>query len=504
MLSNALGAAVAIFYFTRLHTASTWTPDDVGRTTVDGIVIAVMVVVGVVVAARLWFQTPVTWLEAAKADEEPPPAIQRQAVELPLRIALLTYVGWIVAGLAVATNVMIHGSPNAPDWSRIIQVLVGMVAIIGPLTTVLEYLAIERSWRPYLPRFFPNDRPNMGLVYVQAFRLPIRWRLMILFLVSTAPVVVLAMLSYNLAVEIAGSADPSQLLPGLFRMDVLIVGISIFVAIAVARSVATSVIEPLEQLQRLLIRVRDGDLNAKMPVASNDELGVLAYGFNAMVGGLRQEEVIRELFGRYVTREVAEHAIQFGAAPGGELIEASVIFADIRGFTTLTEASDPNTLIEMLNRYFRLAASVVVGHGGMVNKYGGDSILAVFGTPLNPANDHAERAFTAALDLPGALARFNEDQRARGEPRIEIGIGIATGPILAGNVGSEDRLEYTVIGDAVNLASRLQTMTRELDATILIADSTARVVADHRTLEEIGQLAVRGKHVPVTVYTVRR
>jgi adenylate cyclase len=500
VLSNVLGAGVAIFYFTRLRAPDLGSAGSIGRITGDSVAITILVVVAIVMVARWRLRAPISWVEGAPPGGEPSPELQRQAIEVPLACAEVTYGGWIIAGLAGAANVLVHTWATGPDWSRTGQVLLGMVGIIGPLTTVLVYLAAERVWRPYLPRFFPKDE----IVYTQAFRMSIRWRLTILFLVSTAPVVVLAMLSYDLAVEIAGSADPSRLLPGLFRMDVLIVSVSLVIAYAVARSVATSVIEPVERLQQSLIEVRDGNLDAQVPVMSNDELGVLAYGFNAMVRGLRQEEVIRELFSRYVTREVAEHAIQFGAAPGGDLIEASVLFADIRGFTTLTEASAPATLIEMLNRYFRLASSVVVAHGGMVNKYGGDSILAVFGTPLNPADDHAERAFAAAVELPEALSRFNADQRDRGEPEIEIGIGIATGPILAGNVGSEDRLEYTVIGDAVNVASRLQAMTRELDATILVADGTARVVSDRRTLEEIGQLAVRGKHEPVTVYAVRR
>ncbi len=462
--------------------------------------IAILVVIGIVMVARWRLRAPISWVEGAPPDANPPPELQRQAIEVPLTCAEVTYGGWIIAGFAGAVNVVFHTWAIGPDWSRTGQILLGMVGVIGPLTTVLVYLAAERVWRPHLPRFFPKDE----IVYTRAFRLAIRWRLIILFLVSAAPVVVLAILAYDLAVEIAASSDPSRLLPELYRLEVFIVGVSIVVAYAIGRSVATSVIEPLELLQRNLVEVRDGNLDAQVPVTSNDELGVLAFGFNARVNGLRQEEVIRELFSRYVTREVAEHAIQFGAAPGGELIEASVLFADIRGFTTLTEASDPATLIEMLNRYFRLASSVVVAHGGMVNKYGGDSILAVFGTPLNPADDHAERAFAAAADLPDALGRYNADQLSRGEPQIEIGIGIATGPILAGNVGSEDRLEYTVIGDAVNVASRLQAMTRELDATILVADATARVVGDRRSLEEIGQLAVRGKHEPVTVFAVRR
>ena len=470
------------------------------ESTLESVVIAVVVVVGILIVGRRRLNGPLKWLKHAALGEVPPPAVQRQAIEVPYTAAVITYVGWVVAGLLSSVNVGFLISSSAPDWPRFWQIFIGMICIAGPLTTVLVYLAFERVWRPILPRFFPNNE----LVYQQGFRLSIRWRLNILFMVSAVPVVVLAVLAYDLAKEIAASDDPSRLLPELFSLESFIVGVSIVVALAIARSVATSVIEPLERFQRHLIQVRDGDLESRVPVTSNDELGVLAYGFNAMVDGLRQEEVIRELFSRYVTREVAEHAIEFGAAPGGELIEASVLFADIRGFTTLTEASDPDVLIAMLNRYFRLASSVVVGRGGMVNKYGGDSILAVFGTPLNPASDHAERAYAAALELPKALERFNAEQAALGEPRIEIGIGIATGPILAGNVGSDDRLEYTVIGDAVNVASRLQAMTRELDATILVADGTARLVPDRDALEEIGQLPFEVKNEPVTVYAVRR
>ena len=131
-------------------------------------------------------------------------------------------------------------------------------------------------------------------------------------------------------------------------------------------------------------------------------------------------------------------------------------------------------------------------------------LLAVFGTPLNPADDHPRRTFAAALGLSAALERFNVDQLRRGEPRIGIGIGVTTGSVLAGNVGSDERLEYTLIGDAVNVASRLRAMTRELDATIPVADGTARAIADRHALEELGPLPARGKREPVIVYAVRR
>jgi adenylate cyclase len=500
VLANASGAALAIFYLTQLRVIGTRETELASRGTLHALAIAVPILAAAVLDGRRRFRPLGAWIRSSEQDAGPPAELQRRALELPLSAALRSYVGWVVAGAVSSLHAGLAGPPAEPGRLPIAQILIGTVGIAGPIAAVVSYFAVERVWRPVVPRFFPRG----GLRELPAFRLPMRQRLLVLFAVGVAPVVVLALLTYDLAAQIATSPDPSRLLPRLYQLDLLVVGVSILAAIVLARSVAASVVEPLEQLGRHFERVRRGDLELRAPVTSNDEIGELADGFNAMVDGLRREETIRELFGRYVTREVAEHAIRHGAAPGGELLEASVLFADIRGFTTLTERSAPEALIAMLNRYYRLASAVIVEHGGMINKYGGDSLLAVFGTPLNPADDHARRALAAALDLPAALERFNADQRRRAEPTIEIGIGVATGPILAGNVGSDDRLEYTVIGDAVNVASRLQAMTRELDATILVADGTARAIADGHALEQVGQLPIRGKHEPVVVYAARR
>ncbi len=180
-----------------------------------------------------------------------------------------------------------------------------------------------------------------------------------------------------------------------------------------------------------------------------------------MVEGLERERLVRDLFGQYVSPEVAALAIERKGRLEGSLVEATVLFVDIRDFTALTERVPPKALIRSLNRFLSAASATVAGEGGMVNKFGGDSLLAVFGTPLNPADDHAGRAVRAALNILDTVERLNRDSQDPALRELRVGIGIATGDVVAGNVGGEHKVEYTVIGDAVNLASRLQTLTKE-------------------------------------------
>ncbi len=192
-----------------------------------------------------------------------------------------------------------------------------------------------------------------------------------------------------------------------------------------------------------------------------DEIAHLARSFNSMVEGLERERLVRDLFGQYVSPEVAALAIERKGRLEGSLVEATVLFVDIRDFTALTERVPPKALIRSLNRFLSAASATVAGEGGMVNKFGGDSLLAVFGTPLNPADDHAGRAVRAALNILDTVERLNRDSQDPALRELRVGIGIATGDVVAGNVGGEHKVEYTVIGDAVNLASRLQTLTKE-------------------------------------------
>ena len=176
-----------------------------------------------------------------------------------------------------------------------------------------------------------------------------------------------------------------------------------------------------------------------------------------------------------------------------------VLFSDIRGFTSMTEQMEPVSLIALLNRYFEAMSTAVTEQCGLVNKFGGDSLLAVFGTPLNPSEEHPAQAVRAAQEMLQALECFNQDQARRKEPTLTIGIGVATGLVVAGNVGSAERLEYTVIGDTVNLASRLEGLTKEKGIPVLISGTTAEAIKNPDILRPVGQVSVRGKQDPVQV-----
>lgn len=440
------------------------------------------------------------WYRRALQEEHPqspPPSIQKLVLNRPAISASVTLFVWLVGGLLSGVIVGVGTHAGRFNWSAFLQTSLGSV-VVGPITAALLYFAIERVWRSELPLFFPEG----SLSEIEAFRLTVRRRLLVLFGTSTLPLLFLAVTTYTYAVQMIRAPRPATLLPNLLRLEAFTVGVGLFVTLVLAGTLGVSLIESLQALSRHMDAVREGNLDQQMPVMSNDEFGRLAEGFNAMVEGLQREEVIHRLFKLYVTPQVADYALQHGAERGGQLIEATAVFTDIRGFTSLTERMEPEALIALLNRYFEAMSAVVIQHGGLVNKFGGDSLLAVFGTPLNPMQDHALEAVRAAKDLLAALETFNGEQGARAEPRLRIGVGVATGSMIAGNVGGEERLEYTVIGDAVNVASRLENMTKRLDATILLNAAAARGVRDQLALQPMGRVEVRGKEQPQPIYTL--
>jgi adenylate cyclase len=350
-------------------------------------------------------------------------------------------------------------------------------------------------------------------------RIPIVARLVAAFLlVSLLPIATLAGLAIyesreSSAAHVEGehaeegsSEGSSEEILGIptAAVELGVAGFALVTSVLVALAVGRTVVGPLRGLQQTIARVDDGDMTARADVDGDDELGRLAGSFNKMLAGLEREAVIRDLFGQYVTPELAAAAIDDPARLEGQLVTSTVLFADIRDFTGLSESVPASELLAMLNRYFDRMAQVVVDAGGFVNKLGGDSLLAVFGSPLNPDKDHAADAVRAAVAMEEALAAFNEEQRGAFLPEIMIGIGVASGDVVAGNVGSSAKLEYTVIGDAVNVAARLQDLTKELGESVLISTETARLAGDAARFADCGEVDVRGKARPVRVLRFER
>jgi len=276
--------------------------------------------------------------------------------------------------------------------------------------------------------------------------------------------------------------------------------VGLVVALVLARGIAT----PLISLSRTAERVRGGDYNAQVAVTSRDEIGTLQDAFNHMVRGLHERERMRSLFGRAVSPEVAGLFMSGQLKLGGEVREVTILFSDIRGFTSLSEPLPPEQVIAFVNEYLDEMHEAIQGAGGIVHKLGGDSIMALFGAPA--ADPHsAQTALRAALRMRARLAALNERRRARGDVPLRIGIGINTGPVVAGGVGSEDRLEYTVLGDAVNVAARLESLTKDFpEYDILISDSTLYALSDRDQMEtvDLGEVKVKGKTETVRVLAV--
>jgi len=259
---------------------------------------------------------------------------------------------------------------------------------------------------------------------------------------------------------------------------------------------------PIQRLVKGVEEIGKGNLTYRVNLARNDELGDLAEAFNRMAEDLRLKERIQTSFGRYVTPEIVERIL---ASPDdewlkGARLETTVVFVDIRGFTSLAERTEPEMIVELLNSYFTLVTDVIIKHGGYLDKFVGDSVMGVFGAlAVDPL--HPERAVQAAVEVRQSLVALNQKHGREADP-IHVGIGINTGEVVAGNLGSNKRMEYTVIGDNVNVASRLTDLAG-LDE-ILISEQTYLRVKDNPgfALRERGNVEIKGRQEPVKVYEV--
>lgn len=282
----------------------------------------------------------------------------------------------------------------------------------------------------------------------------------------------------------------------------------------------------VKPLNTIVYTMRDiittSDLTKKVPVEYNDETGTLAHTFNIMTEELdrayteikrfardaalaeHKEKKIRQIFQKYVPQELID---RFYSSPESMLVGEdrvlSILFSDIRSFTTISETMHPSDLVNQLNAYFTLMVDLIMQQGGIVDKYIGDAIMAIFGAPVKH-DDDALRSVNAGLDMVQAMERFNVRQKEKGYPPFLTGIGINYGIVTVGNIGAEKKMDYTVIGDMVNIASRLEGLTKEYHQALIISESLQRKVVDHFPTRLLDTVAVKGKKLGVRIYTVAR
>jgi adenylate cyclase len=405
----------------------------------------------------------------------------RTAVEVPRELTLR--VGWqpfLLIGVPVSIFATIEA--NLEPYNAFIIFAGAAVAVA--YAAVLHFFSYEQFLRPVVEdivKELPADFTGAPL------GVPLRWKLL----------GALPLINVITGVVVSGlSTDGSARLEDLGLDVVVAVLVAFTISLELTLLVTRSVLQPVDDLLEATGAVKRGDLDARVPVTSGDEMGRLAGSFNEMMQGLSEREALREAFGAYVDPDVAQRVLEQGAEViEGQEREVTVMILDVWDFTQLAQRSSARETVAFLNDLFGIVVPCVTEHGGHANKFLGDGLLAVFGAP-DRLPDHADRALAAAGDIARKLTR-------RFGSELRFGIGINSGPVVVGSVGGGGRLEFAVIGDAVNVAARVENLTRETDDVVLVTEATRCLLSEKtRDLEQRGSFALKGVSEPVPIYSL--
>jgi adenylate cyclase len=422
----------------------------------------------------------VSWLTRPRSPEGAVEA-WRTAVSLPREFVLSH--PWIAPLIVVLPTSVFFNVELGLPWYSVPIIFGGALVALG-YASVLEFFASEALLRPVvedIAQFLPpepSDRPA---------GVPLGWKLLTaLPIINVVTGVVVSGLSTD------GTATLEEL-----GVDVLVaLTVAFTISFELTVLVSKSILRPVDDLVRATRRVKAGDLEARVPLTSGDELGTLAASFNEMMAGLSEREALRRAFGSYVDPGVAERVLEEGEMIEGQDVEVTVAFIDVRDFTAFAERSSAEETVAFLNDFFELVVPILLRNKGHANKFLGDGVLAVFGAPER-LSDHADRALTAVCEIAGEV-----EQRFDGE--VRIGIGLNSGPVVVGSMGGGGRLEFTVIGDPVNVAARVEEASRDTGDAVLLTEATRCLLErDDYELEERGEVPLRGKSEPVPIYAAK-
>jgi adenylate cyclase len=384
---------------------------------------------------------------------------------------------------------------------RTAVVLAVRASMVGLVASAVGFFGIEsHARRSLVPVLFPEGhlaRAN-GVA-----RISISRRIRMLYRMgSMVPMTILIVTLFTLQWQVDSSAMTAEAYGrGIIIFTLVLAGVFFITTGIVNRLVANSIVGPLNEMLAVTPRIREGDFSVRIRVVSNDEIGVLGDAGNAMIKGLAEREMIRDIFGRYVSPEIRDEILAGRIPLEGERREATVLFADLRGFTTFVEGNRPEEVISTMRSYFTAMHHVIRRNRGLVLQFVGDEIEAVFGVPVH-FEGHAEAAVQAALQMDQALEALNRERTVQGSASLSHGIGIHSGMVLAGNTGSEEQPAYALIGDTVNIASRIQDLTREADCAILASQETVKQLKGGYRMDEQPARLVKGYSRPVVVYRI--
>ncbi|MEX0617505.1 MAG: adenylate/guanylate cyclase domain-containing protein [Pseudohongiellaceae bacterium] len=273
--------------------------------------------------------------------------------------------------------------------------------------------------------------------------------------------------------------------------------LALVASLAAVLLLARSITHPLQRLAVMVSKIEQGDFDQRVHLRARDELGQLAYSVNSMAAGLEEKEKVRDMLGKVVSRQIAEELLKRPVRLAGEEKIVTIMFADIRGFTTYCEKHQPHEILPTLNKFLSTISRIVDANNGIIDKYNGDSVMALFAVPLTSDQD-ANNAMKAGLEIIAELPHIGSDETFMATG-VDGSIGIHTGLVVAGNLGSPDRLNYSVIGDPVNLAARLESLTRLYEVSNIVSGES-RAAAPDFIYREMDRVRVFGKTTPVIMY----
>jgi adenylate cyclase len=443
------------------------------------VAVPLYVVAAVVFGTLFITRLTVRELGWALSDTEPSRRQRITALKLPWRITSVQFGLWLVAA-AIFTTIARWKQPAGalPTFAS--------VTIAGIVVSAIAYLFAEYVLRPIAARALAGRDDEPFTVAGVRRRMVVFW-----FLGTAAPVLGLVVAC------VVALTQPDVVTLQRFTFAILsLSAVLVVFGLLVTFLNAQAVVNPISAVSAALTQGRDGQLDARVVVNDATELGLLQAGFNDMAEGLAEREKIRDLFGRHVGESVAKAATDSEAALGGETRDVTVLMIDIIGSTTFATDRAPSEVVDMLNRFFTVIVEEVDRHGGLVNKFMGDAVLAIFGTPAH-LDDHPGAALAAARSIA--------DRLGCEVPEVGAGIGVSTGEAVAGNVGARSRFEFTVIGDAVNAAARLTELAKDAPGHVLVSrrSVTEANTDEHEHWTDHGSEVLRGRHDP-TDLSVRR
>lgn len=428
---------------------------------------------------------------------------QREALQLPLTMTASTFGVWILAGFIFGflEPVIVSRVFDVPMKNLVLclRQFFGITILGGGVTCIVQFFVLEHVWRKSLPIFFADGKLHR---IKHVFRISVQKRFLLGILgIAFIPLPVLGttISSAIRQIHLADALTRSRIMNSLF-WELLFISLDLIViACIVAYLLAKTVSVPLEQIRAAIQSVENNDLDTRVPILSNDELGEVSEGVNRMIDSLRESRRAQEAFGRYMGNEIRDAILSGEVSLEGEMKRATLLFCDLRNFTGMVETTHPRQVVQILNQYFTRMTRAIKDHQGLVLQFVGDEIEAVFGVPL-AMDDHPEKAVQAALSMRSGLEALNRTLVEQGYPPLAHGIGIHSGAVLAGNIGSPEKMSYALVGDTVNTASRLEGLTKDYGVDIIISQTTCNLLTGSYCTEQLPPVTVKGKKEGLMIY----